>query len=87
MLVLSRRIGEQIVIDGDICLTVVSVQGDKVRLGIVAPQSVRVDRQEVHQRRKEFPERPPCRQVAPVPADRTGARVPVATLRGVSSRN
>jgi carbon storage regulator len=47
MLVLSRRIGEEIVIDGDICLTVVSVQGHKVGLGIVAPPSVRVDRRGV----------------------------------------
>jgi carbon storage regulator len=54
MLVLTRRVGETIVIDGDIRVTVVSVQGDKVRLGVAAPTSVPVDRQEVHQRRREF---------------------------------
>ena len=51
MLVLSRRIGEEIVIDGQIRVVVVAVRGDRVRLGICAPATVRVDRQEVHERR------------------------------------
>jgi carbon storage regulator len=50
MLVLMRRVGETIVIDGGIRVTVVSVQGGKVRLGIEAPPEVRVDREEVHER-------------------------------------
>jgi carbon storage regulator len=54
MLVLTRRVGEEIVIEGDIILTVVSVNGGTIRLGISAPPSVRVDRREVHQRRAEF---------------------------------
>jgi carbon storage regulator len=54
MLVLTRRVGESIVIDGGIQIAVVAVQGNKVRLGIVAPDSVRIDRQEVHARRAEF---------------------------------
>ncbi len=54
MLVLSRRVGETIVIDGNIRVTVVSVQGDRIRVGIVAPEEVRVDRREIHQRRTEF---------------------------------
>jgi len=51
MLVLTRGIGEQIVIDGNIVVTIVSIDGNKARLGIQAPRSVRVDRAEVHQRR------------------------------------
>lgn len=51
MLVLMRRVGESIVIDGGIRVTVVSVQGEKVRVGIEAPPDVRVDRQEIHERR------------------------------------
>jgi carbon storage regulator len=51
MLVLMRRPDESIVIDGNIRITIVSVKGDKVRLGIEAPPDVRVDRQEVHERR------------------------------------
>jgi carbon storage regulator len=59
MLVLSRRVGETIVIDNVICVTVVAVQGNKVRLGITAPPHVAVDREEVHQRRQDFSEEIP----------------------------
>jgi carbon storage regulator len=51
MLVLSRRLGEEIVIDGHIRITVVEIQGNRVRLGISAPPSVSVDRKEIHDRR------------------------------------
>ena len=51
MLVLSRRIGEEIVIDEQIHVVVMEIQGERVRLGICAPASVRVDRQEVWERR------------------------------------
>ena len=51
MLVLTRRIGEQLVIDDNIVVTVLAMEGNKVRLGIAAPVSVQVDRQEVHERR------------------------------------
>jgi carbon storage regulator len=56
MLVLTRRVREEIVIDGVISVTVLSVQGQKVRLGIVAPKSVRVDRAEISARRSETDE-------------------------------
>src|SRR5262249_45368732 len=52
MLVLSRRVGEQIVIDGAIRVTVVAIEGNKTRLGVTAPASVPVDRAEVHERRR-----------------------------------
>src|SRR5262245_28931282 len=52
MLVWTRRVGEQIVIDSAIRVTVVAVKGEKVRIGVTAPASVRVDRQEVHERRR-----------------------------------
>ncbi len=58
MLVLSRRLGEEIVIGGNIRVKVVLVKGDKVRLGISAPASVPVDRSEIHQRRAEFEYQP-----------------------------
>ena len=51
MLVLSRCVGETIVIDGDVRITVVSIQRGKVRIGIEAPPQVLVDREEVHERR------------------------------------
>lgn len=47
MLILSRRVHEVICIGKDIEVIVTSIQGEKVRLGIVAPEGVEVDRQEV----------------------------------------
>ena len=48
MLILTRRIGESVVIGDDIILTIVEVRGDSVRLGIDAPRSVDVHREEVY---------------------------------------
>ncbi len=48
MLVLSRQKNESIIIGDDVIVTIVDVRGDKVRLGIVAPKSVSVHRQEVY---------------------------------------
>jgi carbon storage regulator len=47
VLVLSRRIGECIVIDGNITVTVIEVRGQQIRLGIEAPKEVPVWREEV----------------------------------------
>ncbi|GCE77182.1 carbon storage regulator CsrA [Cellulomonas biazotea] len=47
MLVLSRRVGERLVIGDDIVVTVIEVRSDGVRLGIDAPRDVRVHRAEV----------------------------------------
>ncbi len=49
MLVLSRKRNEQIVINDNITIVVVDIRGDKVRLGIEAPQDVSVHRLEVHE--------------------------------------
>jgi len=54
MLVLTRRVGEEIVIDGAIRVTVVGAQGDRVRIGVSAPDHIRVDRREIHERRAGF---------------------------------
>lgn len=50
MLILSRHVNERIVIGDDIVVTVVEIRGDRVRLGIDAPQEVRVDREEIRDR-------------------------------------
>lgn len=57
MLVLSRRIREQIVIGDNIRVTVIEISGTRVRLAIEAPTGVSVDRQEVwesKQRQKQL---------------------------------
>ena len=56
MLVLTRKVGEAIIIDGGIRVVVSSIHGDKVRIGIEAPSNVRVDREEIHRRIAEFAE-------------------------------
>jgi len=54
MLVLSRKIGEVIMVGDNIRITVLEIRGDKVRLGFVAPEEVTVDRQEVHEKRMKL---------------------------------
>jgi carbon storage regulator len=49
MLVLSRQLEESIVIGDQIVVKVVDIRGDKVRLGIVAPENIPVHRQEVQE--------------------------------------
>ena len=53
MLVLSRSAGESVMIGSDIVVTVLEVRGDVVRIGIDAPRSVRVHREEVYRALEE----------------------------------
>ncbi len=48
MLVLPRRIDESIIIGNEIVVTVLEVRGDQVRIGVKAPRSVQVHREEVY---------------------------------------
>ena len=50
MLILTRKLGESIRIGDDITLTVLSVKGNQIRLGIDAPREVEVHRQEIYDR-------------------------------------
>jgi len=49
VLILTRRVGESIVVGDDVTITVFEVRGDAVRIGIDAPRSVQVHRQEVYE--------------------------------------
>jgi carbon storage regulator len=55
VLVLTRKVGEAILIDDDIRITLVEIRGGTVRLGIAAPAEVVIDRPEMHARRKKSP--------------------------------
>jgi carbon storage regulator len=63
MLVLTRRLGETIVLNGEIEVTVVAIDSKRIRLGITAPPDVTVDRQEVYQRRAQFAEQEPAHKI------------------------
>jgi len=52
MLVLSRKIEEMIVIGGEVRISVLSIRGRHVRLGIEAPADVAIDREEIHKRKQ-----------------------------------
>jgi carbon storage regulator len=52
MLVLTRKLNQEIVIGDDIRITIVAVGGDQVKLGITAPRSVPVHRLEVYRERR-----------------------------------
>lgn len=54
MLVLSRKVGEQVVIGDDVHITVVAIRGNRVRLGFLAPGEVLIRREEL------------CIEIAPV---------------------
>lgn len=49
MLVLSRKQGEKIMIGDSVTLTIVSIRGDKVRVGIEAPKHLAIHREEIYE--------------------------------------
>jgi len=51
MLVLSRKVGDKLVIDGNITVEVVKIQGNRISLGIVAPSSFKILRGELNQQK------------------------------------
>jgi carbon storage regulator len=52
MLILTRRVGETVMIGDEVAVTVLRVKGNQVRLGVNAPKSISVQREEIFQRIK-----------------------------------
>lgn len=55
MLILTRRPGQRIIIGEDIFIDITSVKGQDVKVGIIAPKHVPIDREEVRERKIKFP--------------------------------
>jgi len=50
MLILTRRVGETLIVGDDVTITVLGVKGNQVRIGVNAPKDVSVHREEIYQR-------------------------------------
>jgi carbon storage regulator len=50
MLILTRRVGESLMVGDDITITVLGVKGNQVRIGVNAPKDVAVHREEIYNR-------------------------------------
>ena len=58
MLILTRRVGETVMIGEEVTVTVLGVKGNQVRLGVQAPRTVAVHREEIHDRIKREQDAP-----------------------------
>ncbi len=53
MLILTRRVGEALMVGDDVSITVLGIKGSQVRLGVNAPRTISVHREEIYQRIQE----------------------------------
>ncbi|MCI7478947.1 carbon storage regulator CsrA [[Pasteurella] aerogenes] len=53
MLILTRKVGESLLIGDDISVTILNIRGNQVKIGVDAPKDVSVHREEIYQRIKE----------------------------------
>ncbi len=60
MLILTRRVGEAVMIGSEVTITVLGVKGNQVRIGITAPKDVAVHREEIFERIKRENGTVPC---------------------------
>jgi carbon storage regulator len=74
MLILTRRVGETVMIGDEIAVTVLGVKGNQVRIGVTAPRTVSVHRQEIYERiRKERDDSASSQDAHKGPSSSTGS--------------
>jgi carbon storage regulator len=68
MLILTRRVGETVMIGNEVTVTILGVKGNQVRVGVNAPKDVAVHREEIYERikREEEGDAPPERPILKV---------------------
>jgi carbon storage regulator len=81
MLILSRKPGESIVIDGHIRVKVMRLEGDVVKLGIEAPATVPVHRQEVYEEIQRSNQQALTKQSSPLPKLAGAAKPPESAAK------
>ena len=83
MLILTRRVGETVMIGDDVTITVLGVKGNQVRVGINAPKHVAVHREEIYERIKREQQSAEVEKPKPAacaPACGRAARAPAAPM-------
>jgi len=78
MLILTRRVGETVVIGEDIVVTVLSIKGNQVRIGVQAPKEVAVHREELLKRQRPATEAVTAKAAADDGSPEDGNRQPQA---------
>ena len=69
MLILTRRVGETLMIGDSVTVTVLGVKGNQVRIGITAPKDVAVHREEIYERIQRGDDADPGAKAAPSKGD------------------
>lgn len=64
MLILTRRVGEVLMIGDDVAVTILGVKGNQVRIGVRAPKHVSVHREEIYERIQAGQDKPPPEETA-----------------------